>query len=305
MKKVLLTGATGYIGNFAIKHLLAHGYVVHAVSSRLPDARFSAMEGDIEWHQADLLSREATASLLRSIRPTHLLHFAWFVEHGKFWNAKKNADWLEASLHLAERFGENGGQRFVAAGTCAEYDWTAPGPFSENKTPLLPQTAYGEAKRALGIELEKLAAKLDFSFASGRIFFPFGMDEPPARLIPSVIRALLQNREAETSHGEQVRDFIYVREVAEAFAALVDSGVIGPVNIGSGKGVKIKEVVNAIGEIIGKPELLRIGALAAAPNEPASIVADVTRLRDDVGFESREDLAGALVKTINWWKEHL
>ena len=187
MKKVILTGASGYIGQFAINPLIDKGYAVHGVTSGPAPPNSSE---NLHWHQTDLLDKGAADSLIAEIRPTHFLHFAWYVEHGKFWNAAENTEWLKASLHLAERFGENGGQRFVFAGTCAEYDWAARPPFSEYETPLSPHTAYGKAKRAFGIELEKLAAKLDFSFASGRIFFPFGMGEPPNRLIPSVIRAL-------------------------------------------------------------------------------------------------------------------
>jgi nucleoside-diphosphate-sugar epimerase len=301
MKKIILTGATGYIGRLAIAPLIERDYIVHAVTSKgagedLPN---------LVWHQADLLDKGAVDSLIAEIRPTHLLHFAWYVEHGKFWNAPENADWLEASIYMAERFGTHGGQRFVYAGTCAEYDWKAASPFSEHETPLLPQTRYGKTKRELGIELETLAAKLSFSFASGRIFFPFGGGEPPNRLVPSVIRAVLQDREAKTSHGEQIRDFLYVEDTAEAFAALLDSEVRGPVNIGSGKGTKIKDVVTAIGEITGKSELLRIGSLAAPENDPEAIVADVTRLRDEVKFESSTDLTTGLIRTIDWWKKHL
>lgn len=301
MKKIILTGATGYIGRLAIAPLIERDYIVHAVTSKGAGENLP----NLTWHQADLLDKDAVDSLIAEIRPAHLLHFAWYVEHGKFWNAPENVEWLEASIYIAERFGMSGGQRFVFAGTCAEYDWTAPSPFSEYETPLVPQTPYGNAKKAFGAELEALAAELGFSFASGRIFFPFGGNESPNRLVPSVIRALLQDKEAKTSHGEQLRDFLYVEDTAEAFAALLDSEVRGPVNIGSGKAVKIKDLVTAIGEITGKSELLRIGALAAPGGEPEAIVANADRLRVEVNFEGKTDLTAGLIKTIDWWKEHL
>lgn len=302
MKKIILTGATGYIGRFAIDPLIEKGYTVHAVTS---ESAFARPAGNLHWHQADLLDKNAIDKLLSEVRPTHLLHFAWYVEHGKFWNAPENSEWLEASLYLAERFGIGGGERFVFAGTCAEYDWTAKGPFTENTSPLFPNTLYGRAKNDFAQALKKLAERLDFSFASGRIFFPFGGDERPDRLIPYVVIAILQNEMAKTTQGEQIRDLIYVEDAARALAALLDSNVEGSVNIASGKGVRLRDVVTTIAELMQKPHLLQLGAVPTRADEPELIVADVTRLRDEVKFNSFTDQREALIKTIDWWKKRL
>lgn len=301
MKTVLLTGATGYIGQFAVKPLLERGFTVHAVTSK-DISRLKSSENVI-WHQVNLLNYKETENLFREIDCSHLLHFAWYVEHGKFWNAPENSDWLQASLHLARQFADNGGQRLVVSGTCAEYDWAQTGHFSEKTTPLHPQTLYGKAKHELNSTLEIFAHKINLSYAWGRIFFPFGANESPNRLIPSVIRALLENKPAKTSHGNQIRDFLYVEEIVEAFVALLESDVREAVNIASGKGIKLKEIVEEIAEIIGKPELLRIGALSATQNEPPEIVADVTRLRGEVGWRKEYNLKKGLTETVNYWKE--
>jgi nucleoside-diphosphate-sugar epimerase len=300
MKKILLTGATGYIGKFTIERLLARDYVVHAVSSK----NFAAAppSDNLVWHRANLLSDDETDDLLRAVRPTHLLHFAWFVEHGKFWNAPENLRWLGASLHLAEKFAENGGERIVSAGTCAEYDWMRPGVFSESDLPARPQTLYGTAKAALALTLEKYAAISGVSFASGKIFFPFGADELPTRLIPSVIISLLENKPAQTSHGQQVRDYIFVEDIAEAFVCLLESEARGAVNIASGRRTKLREIIEIIAEIIGKPELLEIGAMNVGANEPEEIVADIKRLSAEVNFNKDFDLRARLKETVDYWK---
>ena len=302
MKKVLLTGSTGYIGQFVIRRLLDKNYIVHAATSK-PLGK--TLNKNLIWHRTDLLKPVEVKSLIEKTRPTHLLHFAWYVEHGKFWNAPENLDWLRASLFLAKEFAENGGKRMVTAGTCAEYDWTKSGKLSEFETPLRPQTLYGAAKASMALTLEKYAPVKYFSFASGKIFFPFGANESPNRLVPSVIRSLLENKTAKTSHGNQIRDFLYVEDVAEAFVELLESDVQGAVNVASGKGIKLKEIVETIAEINGKPELLRIGALKASPNEPPEIVADVKRLREEVGFKKDFDIRKRLEETVNWWKENL
>lgn len=300
MKTVLLTGATGYIGQYAIDFLRRKNYVVHAVSSKPQN---NESREDLVWHQVNLLDEEESKNLIKKVRPTHLLHFAWYVEHGKFWNAPENLDWLRSSLFLAKEFAESGGQRIVTAGTCAEYDWTAPSPFVEDKTPFCPQTLYGASKYSLDLTLDKFSKIANLSFATGKIFFPFGRNESPNRLIPSVIDNLLRNREAKTSHGNQIRDFMFADDVAEAFTALLDSEITGRVNIASGKGVKLKDVITQLGEITGRSELLRIGAIPASPNEPPEIVADTKRLNDEVGFKKDFNLEEKLTETVEQWKE--
>ena len=302
MKTVLLTGATGYIGQFTIRALLERQFIIHAVTSKSIKSKSSE---NIIWHQTNLLDFAEKDDLIKNIRPTHLLHFAWYVEHGKFWNAIENIDWLQGSLNLARQFVKNGGKRLVISGTCAEYDWTKKSPFSESETPLSPQTLYGAAKTSLALTLEKFAQANNFSFASGKIFFPFGANESPNRLIPSVIRALLKNELAETSHGNQIRDFLYVEDIAEAFVKLLESDVRGAVNIASGSGIKLKEIIKMIGEIIGKPELLRIGAIPASADEPLEIIADITRLSEEVKFRKKYDLRKSLEESVKFWKESL
>lgn len=302
MKKVLLTGATGYIGKFTIKHLLARGYTVHAVISKTIDDKCPEKSENLIWHKANLLSVEETEKLIKSVRPTHLLHFAWFVEHGKFWNAVENLRWVSASLYLAECFAENGGRRIVCAGTCAEYDWARQGVFFEKDLPDRPQTLYGTAKTALSLTLEKFAAVYGLDFASGKIFFPFGADELPSRLIPSVIISLLEHKPAATSHGRQIRDYMFVEDIAEAFVALLDSDVCGAVNIASGRHTQLKEIIEIIAEIIGKPELLQIGAMAVDENEPKEIVGDTERLNTLVNYNKDFDLRERLKETVNYWK---
>lgn len=301
MKKILLTGATGFIGQRIIPYLLENKYSVHAVTSK----PHKIDDENIIWHQADLLIERDVMALLKEVRPSHLLHLAWFVKPGKFWNAVENLHWLQASLILAEQFATHGGRRIVTAGTCAEYDWSQKSPFTEAGTSMHPQTLYGAAKYALFITLQKFAEVTNLSYASGRIFFPFGPDEPAERLIPSVIRSLINQEEAETSHGTQIRDFIYVDDVARAFVALLDSDVNGAVNIGSGTGISLREVVEAIGAIMERSELLKIGALPARDNEPPAIAADVGRLRNEVRFNVDPDLTNPLRSTIEWWRGNI
>src|SRR5688500_20258523 len=136
MKTVLLTGAGGFVGRTTIRHLVERGYVVHAISSR----EFEEIP-DLVVHKIDLLDSKTTREIVESVRASHLLHCAWFVEHGKFWNAPENGALIRTCERMFESFVAVGGRRIVSVGTFAEYDsHTARHVSSESSTPICQRT---------------------------------------------------------------------------------------------------------------------------------------------------------------------
>lgn len=307
-----MTGARGFIGRQTLLPLLARGYDVHATTSQPLSSISTVSEGAIEgslvsgvtWHTIDLLDVHATRTLLAHVRPDRLLHLAWTVEHGRFWTDARNHDWVAASLALAERFVECGGRHLVVAGTCAEYDWTAlgDGVCHELTTPRRPGSVYGSAKLSLLERLEQDAIFRRLRFAWGRLFFLYGPGESPARLIPSVINALLRGEPARTSSGSQTRDFMDVRDAAAAFVALLSEDVEGAINVASGHPVQVADVVRRLGDLIGRADLIHLGALPERAGEPPRLVADVRRLKEDVRFQAVRSLDDGLADAISWWR---
>ncbi len=296
MKRVLVTGATGFIGRHVLQLLRERGFDVHAAyqSEPLPD--------EVTWHRADLLAPGATEKLCGEVRATHLLHFAWIATPGVFWTSPENDRWKDATLELARAFQKNGGTRIVAAGSCAEYDWSkADVPLRED-APCNPSTPYGKAKHETRLALEALGKEADMSLGWGRIFFLYGPHEPQSKFLAYVINELLAGKKALLSHGGQIRDFLYVKDIAEAFATFLDSDVRGTVNIASGETIQLKDVALAIGRQLGKEKLLSFGARDATANEPPYLVADTTRMRTDVGFANRTSLQKGIEETIRWWQ---
>ena len=271
------------------------------------------MGAEVSWHEIDLLDATATRDLLSQVRPERLMHLAWYAEHGRFWTSPENVRWVEASLALLRAFVSVGGARAVLAGTCAEYDWgwldeatngSTPR-CHEYDTPLAPHALYGASKHAVRLVAEKYAELESVELAWGRVFFLYGPAEQPTRLVPAVVRSLLSGIETPTSDGLQIRDFMHVEDVAAAFVALLESDVRGSVNIASGEAVTVRSVIERIASTTGRPELVRWGALERPPADPAVLVADVTRLREEVGFSSTIGLEAGLDSTVAWWREVL
>jgi nucleoside-diphosphate-sugar epimerase len=297
MRRVLLTGATGFIGQHCVAPLLARGYEVHAITARSP----APDDGPVVWHQANLLDPQSVTELIATVRPSDLLHMAWYVAHGKYWSAPENLSWVRASLQLLESFREHGGERAVFAGTCAEYDWSY-GYCVEQVTPAQPASLYGTCKNALRSIVAAYAAQHSLSVAWGRIFFLYGPHEPPARFVASIVRSLLAHEPARCSHGRQVRDLLYVQDVADAFVALLASPAQGAVNIGSGRPTTLGEVATMIGQTLGRPDLIQLGAIAAPAGDPPLLLADVRRIQHEVGWQATVTLEQGLDHTINWWR---
>ncbi|WP_162901472.1 NAD(P)-dependent oxidoreductase [Breoghania sp. L-A4] len=293
--RILLTGAGGFLGREVARALSAH----HVIGvARHPAANAAVAE----WIQADLLHCDMQ-TVAEEARADTLIHLAWTTEHGKFWTAKDNLDWAAATLRLLRSFDAAGGKRAVLAGSCAEYDLSATvDAYCERRDLPSPHTLYGTAKDATRRMAEAYCRESGLSFAWARIFFLFGPHEHPNRLGGSIAKALVLDEEARCSSGIHLRDFLSTADAGGAIAALALSGVGGAVNIGSGTAMSIGDFARAFGDAAGRPDLIRLGAMPDRPGDPARIVADITRLRDEVGFRASVTFEQRVRETLDWWR---
>lgn len=295
--RLLITGATGFLGGPAVRAATAH-FEVHATARECREA----LPPGARFHACDLLAADGPARLVEAVRPTHLLHLAWMATPGVYWTSPDNHRWVAASKRLLLAFARCGGRRAVLAGTCAEYDWTAGDVCREFDTPLRPNTPYGRCKLELSHWADALGRARGVGVAWARLFWLYGPREHPARLVPAVARALLAGAPAECSAGVQERDFLHADDAVDALVALTRAGLVGPVNVGSGEPVAVRDVVRYVAEACGRPELVRLGARPTPASEPPVVAADIGRLRDELGWRPRTRLADGLKMTVDWWR---
>ena len=294
-----MTGAAGFVGSRLTRALVAAGVEVHAAVRSEPGPRLDGVDARIE--RCNLADPAALAELVSRLEPEVCIHCAWIATPGEYLTSLENSAHELVAENLARSLVEHRCARLVGVGTCFEYA-PSDGPLSET-SPLAPTTPYARAKVAA---CERMSAAIEgsaTSFAWARLFYLYGPGEDPRRLVPSVVLALLGGERARTTPGEQRRDFLHIDDVARALAAVAQSDVTGAVNIGSGQAVSVREIVETLGTITGRPDLVELGALPYAEGDPMLVEADNRRLRDECEFAPQWSLVEGLRDTVRWWSE--
>jgi len=287
--KVALTGASGFIGRHVLESLVRRGIDVVAVGRSRPQGYFGAFVA------ADLCGAKDPPDFA-TLGATHLLHLAWYTEHGKYWTAAENARWAVATHTLVEAFCAAGGEKVVAAGTCAEYEWSG-GDCIEEVTALAPDSIYGMAKCLARSLTAETCRAYGMPWAWGRVFMPVGPGENRSRLLPSLMDVFAGKREPFAASLTSERDFLHVADVAEAFVHLLTPEAKGCYNICSGKATRIGDVVALVAAMYSAGPTL----ISASPSTDPTprVVGDCSRLRM-LGWAPCNALADALQPGKGW-----
>ena len=286
MKKVLITGATGQIGHRLCLSFSQQGFEVVGISRKKPPV------GNINTYKHitfDLMT-DNIEMFLEYLRPQLLIHLAWETKPNIFWLSSTNYLWTQKSIELIKSFWHWGGEKIFVSGTCAEYDWRVTSELSETSAEF-PETPYGKGKLNL---LNFLRAE-NAPFLWTRTFFQFGRSEMSGRLIPSLIDAFWRGDSFQIDRPEDIRDFIYVDDVAEIMSALIFSGVNGIFNVGSGEGIKVRDLALQIASKMDQHKLLKFRQQI---EEQSVVKADISKIRDTLRLFSLRSLDEALEITI-------
>jgi nucleoside-diphosphate-sugar epimerase len=278
--KVLVTGAGGFIGAFVVEKLLALGHDVVALDrSQASFGRIAQRSDRLSLAVVDLDERALTRTFIEATRPDAIVHLAWYADPVDYLTSQANLVSAASTLAMVEAALAVGCRKLVLSGTCVEY--AAPDqsqPLREDD-PVGPQTLYGSCKHETSVATRELAAAVGAELSWARIFHLHGPGENARRLIPWVARELAAGKLVELTDGTQVRDHLHVADVASGLVALLAPGAAGLYNVCSGEPVTLRHVLETVGAIVGRGDLLRFGARPHRPGEVMFLAGDSTRLR--------------------------
>jgi|UniRef100_UPI00378340EF nucleoside-diphosphate-sugar epimerase len=267
--KIFVTGATGFIGRAFCAEAIRRGHRLLALT-RDPAAQIAA---DVEVAIGSL--SETPWDQVTRFAPEAALHLAWIAEPGVYLKSPENEVWLEQSKAWFRKLMELGVPYLAGTGTCIEY---APStePLNEEQSPLAPQFPYSKAKAAL---CEWLRGHATGDWAWFRIFYPYGPGEHANRVCTSLLTSLRTGRPLALRTPDSVKDYLYIDDLAEALCVAMEGRHTGAINIGSGRGVAIRDLAALMAELTNaSPQLVRQAAELAHDSSPVT-VADMRRLK--------------------------
>ncbi|MBE1426387.1 nucleoside-diphosphate-sugar epimerase [Desulfomicrobium macestii] len=267
--KVLVTGATGFIGRHLTMLLKSKGVDFVVLGRNFVE------ENGI---RVDLLNTQNFVEIMGKIKPTHLIHLAWYADHGKYWDSALNIEWIRATFYLLDAFYKNGGEHALVTGTCAEYDWRY-GYCVENVTPEGPKTLYGESKCATRRVIELIKNQYKGTLTWARIFYPYGVDEAQARLVPSLFRFFRTEEAPFGVNSCAYRDFLHISDTVDAIYLCATNKIDEIINICSGKAVLIESIVREIASICGNNADKILKYESIRKDDPPFLVGDNQKLR--------------------------
>lgn len=268
---VLVTGATGFVGRQVLRTLANQGLPTRVVIRDGTEARLEALQGiDRVITTADLFTEDAQwwANVCDGIDT--IIHAAWYAEPGKYLHSPKNMDCVLGTLYMARGAAMAGVRRVVGLGTCLEYD-VRQGLLTV-ETPLNPSTPYAGAKAAAYTALASWLPTQNVEFAWCRLFYLYGEGEDERRLVPYLRAKLEVGEPAELTSGNQIRDFLDVREAGRMIVSVALGARQGAVNICSGVPITVRDFAHTIAEELGKRDLVRFAASSQTALDPSCVV---------------------------------
>jgi dTDP-6-deoxy-L-talose 4-dehydrogenase (NAD+) len=283
--KILVTGATGFVGNHVIKALLQQGIEVVATSRNPQKAQQYDWFPQVTYLPSDLAVNPTTNFYEFFGKPTHVIHLAWegLPNYKDLFHFERN---LPHSYRFVKNLVENGVQNITITGTCFEYGMQN-GCLAE-KLPTNPQNPYGLAKDTLRKYLEMLQQKLPFQLKWIRLFYMYGQGQSEKSILSQLDRAL-QNQEStfNMSGGEQLRDYLPIEVVANKIIILTLQPVNGIFNCCSGTPISIRKLVE--NHLATKQQSIRLnlGYYPYPDYEPMAFWGDNTKYNELINNHTR------------------
>jgi UDP-glucose 4-epimerase len=300
--KVAITGATGFVGSFVLRSILQDQKHEVAVLGRNRETawRIDDVMDKAQWIQADLDDAETYSKALHAFVPDAVIHLAWSGVGSADRNSPQQFQSLSSSLNLLEAAISAGCKHWVGLGSQAEYG-RCRNRVTENQA-TQPTTLYGQSKLSAGQLMAMRCKQVDVRFAWMRLFSSFGPTDNPEWMIPYLIRQLSRKERPALTLGEQLWDYIYVEDAANAVYSVLNSPeASGVFNLGSGKTIQLRRFVEKIRDRIDPSLPLGFGEVAYREDQVMHLEADNSRLIELTGWEPVTPLDTAIANTVAWY----
>jgi UDP-glucuronate decarboxylase len=294
--RILLTGPTGFIGAAFTRLALSRGHSVagliipsEQVPAHLPPHQ------SLSWFRGTL--DEAPWSDIQQFKPDVCVHTAWVTAPGVYLESPDNYKFLESSIKFLRKVNDLGVNHIVGLGTCIEYQ-ISNRKLSEDSTPIVPTTTYSKCKNELRQTLEADAKSRGFNASWARVFYPYGPREHPSRLCTAIIQRFSSGEKMILKTPDSTKDYIFIEDLAEALLTVVEKQFTGPINLGTGIGISVREIAQTIGKLMAKEDL--VGEVSPPEIDPLGyVVADNSRLRS-LGWTPKHDLGQGIQSLLRF-----
>lgn len=315
MEKVLVTGGCGYIGSVVAKRLAERGTEI-AVFDNLERGHRCNLDPRFRLYEGDLRDAAAIADAMRAFKPSAVLHFAAYALVGE-----SMADPLmyfennvKGGVNLLSAMQSAGCDRLVFSSTCATYGVPPSLPIEED-TPQNPSNPYGRSKLMFEQMCTWLQETKGFRPTFLRYFNAAGAalgmvedHDPETHIIPNVLKVALGQAESvkifggdyPTPDGTCIRDYVHLEDLSSAHLLALEKEALGAYNLGTGKGVSVKEIVEACRRITGRP--IPAEMLPRRPGDPPALYASGRKARETMGWNPVRSDIDTIVRDA--WEAH-
>lgn len=304
--QVLVTGSTGFVGSNLTHRLLQEQACVHLLTREQSDLwRLEDVLDRVQIHRVDARDASRLQDVVSAVKPSVIYHCAAFG--GSLDEQDPEAIMetnIRGTINLLRAASVYPDACVINTGSSSEYGVKS-APMKEDDL-LEPISLYGVTKAAATLCCQMMARATRQPIVTVRLFSPYGPYEDSTRLIPSVIRWCLLGQAPEVTSGEQVRDFVFIEDVVDCYLRIPGAGLRpgAILNVGSGRQMTVRGVVQRIIELSGTSVQPRWGAIPLRPNETTTWVADLSKVRTALGWQPTTTLDEGLRKTIAWFNAH-
>ena len=307
MKRVILTGASGFVGANLARRLLRDGHELHLLLRRNHHLwRIAAIQNDVQLHETDLSDEESLVRIVESICPEWVFHLAAYGAYSTQTDLRRMV-WTNilGTMNLVQACLKTGFEAFVNTGSSSEYGFKDHAPAEDES--LEPNSPYAVTKASATLFCRHTARSSQVHLPTLRLYSIYGPYEEPSRLIPTLVVRGLNGKLPPLVNPETARDFVYVDDVVEAYllAATQPFEECGAVyNVGSGIQTTLREVVEVARRVMNIEDEPEWGSMPARQWDTQVWVSDNSKIRNELGWQPRFTLEQGLRETIDWLKEN-